>query len=394
MRGRGGVDDERAAVTDIGQMAEQFQRIDQFHPGVIATLEAHGEHRARAVRQVFLRPVVVFRRFQAGIRNPFHRRMTLQIFRDLQRVLAVPFHAQGQRFQAQQGVERVLRLLTSAQVPQADGDGMEGVGHRAECLAEVEAIVFRRGLAERGVFVAGHPVEIPGIDHDAADGRAIPAHEFGGRGAEDIRAMLDGPPQGRGRHGVVDDQRDARILRHRRNRLDIRDDAARIGQRFAPDGAGIGVDGVLDRVGIVHVDELHFPAEPLDRLSELIDRAAIELVGGDDVLARSHQREQRHDLRRVARCGGNCAHAALQRGDAFLQNGGGGVRQAGIDVADFLKAEQPGRMGRVVEDEAGRLVDRRLACAGGGVGGRARVDHAGFKTKGGVVAHRRNLRVG
>ena len=52
----------------------------------------------------------------------------------------------------------------------------------------------------------------------------------------------------------------------------------------------------------------------------------------------------------------------------------GGVRQARIDVADFLQVEELGGMVRVAEDIGGGLVDRHLPRARGRVGLGARVD--------------------
>ena len=41
--GRGGVDDQRSRVTDIGEMAEQLDVADELDAGVIATLDTKGQ---------------------------------------------------------------------------------------------------------------------------------------------------------------------------------------------------------------------------------------------------------------------------------------------------------------------------------------------------------------
>jgi hypothetical protein len=92
------------------------------------------------------------------------------------------------------------------------------------------------------------------------------------------------------------------------------------------------------------------------------------------MLRPAHQREQRHDLRGMARGAAHRADAALQRRDAFLQHGDGGVGQARIDEADLLQVEQRRGMVGVAEHIGGGLVDRRLARAGGRVGPGACVD--------------------
>src|SRR6478735_12419281 len=46
VRRRGGVDDERAHVTDVGYVAVQRQRLDELLARLEATLDLEGEHRA------------------------------------------------------------------------------------------------------------------------------------------------------------------------------------------------------------------------------------------------------------------------------------------------------------------------------------------------------------
>ena len=52
VRGRGRMDDQRAGVADIGEMREQLQRLDQLDAGLVAALQAEGEHRAGAERRI------------------------------------------------------------------------------------------------------------------------------------------------------------------------------------------------------------------------------------------------------------------------------------------------------------------------------------------------------
>ena len=52
--GRGRMDDQAAGVADIGEMAEQLHAVDQLHAGLIAALEAEGEHAPAPLGQYFL----------------------------------------------------------------------------------------------------------------------------------------------------------------------------------------------------------------------------------------------------------------------------------------------------------------------------------------------------
>jgi hypothetical protein len=71
---------------------------------------------------------------------------------------------------------------------------------------------------------------------------------------------------------------------------DVDDDAAGIGDGFDEDRLGLGRDGGLEALKIVGIGPDHAPAEVLVGVVELVDRAAIELLGGDELVARLHQR--------------------------------------------------------------------------------------------------------
>ena len=71
---------------------------------------------------------------------------------------------------------------------------------------------------------------------------------------------------------------------------------------------------------------------------------------------------------RIARVSAACpdarpraADAALERGDALLEDVGGRVHDPGVDVAELLEPEEAGGVGGVVEDVAGGGVDRDRA---------------------------------
>ena len=59
MGGGCGVDDQRFSVTDIRQQREQLEGVDELLARLESALDAEGDQRALAVRQVFLRPRVV-----------------------------------------------------------------------------------------------------------------------------------------------------------------------------------------------------------------------------------------------------------------------------------------------------------------------------------------------
>ena len=200
------------------------------------------------------------------------------------------------------------------------------------------------------------------------------AEKFCERMHHDVGAVLDRSAEIGRRQRVVDNQRHACALGESRDRGDIGDDAAGIGNRFDEDRLGLGRNRALEARDVVGIGPHHVPAEILERVVELVDRAAIELLRGDEFLARPHQAVHDDHLRGVA--GGNRkpGGAAFEGCDALFQHRIGRVADARIDVAKSLQAEQGRRVVDAFEHERGGLVDRGRARAGGGIGLRAGVD--------------------
>ena len=77
---------------------------------------------------------------------------------------------------------------------------------------------------------------------------------------------------------------------------------------------------------------------------------------------------------------GQRAGPAFDRGDALLEDVGGRIHQARVDVPEFLQREQIGGVLGALEDVRRRLVDRHGARAGGRIGNLAGVQRQRAKT--------------
>src|SRR5579871_5139883 len=67
MRRRSRVDDQAARIADVGEMAEQFDVVDELHAGFVAALQSEGENAARAFRAVGAMKTVAVVVFEAGV---------------------------------------------------------------------------------------------------------------------------------------------------------------------------------------------------------------------------------------------------------------------------------------------------------------------------------------
>ena len=235
--------------------------------------------------------------------------------------------------------------------------------------------------------------KLAAVDDDAADRRPVPAQELGGRVEHDVGPVLDRPAEvGRG-HGVVDHQRHAGFVGDGRHAGDIQHVHARVGDGLAVDRAGLRSDGSAEVLGVVRFHELGFDAEAAEADVELRVGAAVERAGGHDLFALPHQAAESQELRRLSAGGGQGGHAAFERRHALLEDVGGGIHDAGVNVAELLEREEFGGVGGVVEDEGGALVDGHGARVGGLVGGVAGVQGTGGEAHlaGGSIVFSHNL---
>ena len=207
------------------------------------------------------------------------------------------------------------------------------------------------------------------------------ADELRQRVHDDVGAVLLRLAQVGRRQRVIDDERHAGLLGDGSDGRKVDEDAARVGDRLAKDRACFRRDRLLERRRIGGVRPLHVPIELLERVIELIDRAAVELAAGNELIARLEQRVEDEELRRVPRGDGKRRGAAFQRRDAPFQHGLRRVVDARVDVAEHFQPEQRGGVVGVVEDEGGGLIDRRRPRAGCGIRGGARMDGQGSKLR-------------
>ncbi len=255
--------------------------------------------------------------------------------------------------------------------------GEEGV--LAEIAVPVEpAIGGNRLVEEREVLIG--PVETAGLDDDTAEGRAVSAKELGGRMDHDVGSPLDRTVEVRCRDRGVDDERDVVGMRDVGEPFEIRDLAGRVGDDLGEEQLRLVGDRgrVVRRIGTLH--ERRLDPEATQGHVELGDRAAVEVRGCHDVVARPRKRCEGDELRAQAACRRDRAESAFQRCDALFEGGDGRVAEAAVDVAVFLQGETGRGIRGVIEHEGGRLVDGEGARACHRIRDIARVNRARAET--------------
>ena len=254
------------------------------------------------------------------------------------RVFAVLSHAQVECLQAKVEDERVHRRGYAAQVAHELGHEFGGIAHLAEGLDIGEPVVALIGRAEsRELLGMRHPVEVAAVHHSATDLRSRSVHIFRGGVRHNVSAPLKGTAVDRCGKGVVDNQRHAIAVGHTSEFFYVEHSAAGVGNRFAEKQLSIGTEGSLQfffrGIGI---DKGALDAEFLHRHAKEVERAAIDLVGGHDMIAGHADVEHGIEVCRLSARGEHAAHAAFELCDFPRHSVVSGVLQSCIEVSLFL----------------------------------------------------------
>ena len=155
------MDDQRLGVAHVCEVAEQLHRLDEPLPRRPPALDLEREHRARAFGQQLLAQRVIGMAGQLGVDDLRHCRMIAQELHDFARRLDVPRHAQVQRLDALQDLERGHRRHAGAEIAQAFAPCAQQEGARARLFLEIHVVEARVSLGQGAELAGGLPVEAP-----------------------------------------------------------------------------------------------------------------------------------------------------------------------------------------------------------------------------------------
>ena len=388
MRRRGRVDDEGLRVADVGDHGQELHAVREGPAGLVPALDDEGEQAARAQRRVLLAQLVVGGGLQARVVDGLDVRVGLEEAGDRQCVGDVALDAQGQRLDALRDEERVEGGGDGTQVTvdeRLDAQQERQVRAQRAAHAQVtgvdEAVVgLVRRVVQGEALGLGSEVEVTGVDDCARDRGSVSAQVLGGRVDDDVGAPLDRADQVGGGDRVVDDEGHADLVGDRCDRLDVEDVALRVGDGLAIEGDRLVIGECAPRLGVEGVcDEAGLDAQASQRVLQQGDAAAVQGGGGDHVVTRHSQGEDRQGGRGLA--GGNeeAADAALEGRDARGDAVGRRVGQARVDGAQLLQGEAARSLRGVLKGVGGGLVDGQRGGTGGGIEVVSGVNLLGFE---------------
>ena len=254
-------------------MREQAQAVDEDLALRARALEVEREHGRRALREVFLRELVVAMLRQFRVVNGADESVRAQKLHHLARVGNVPLHAHWQRLDALQNLPGTHRRHAGTEVAQPFATAAQQKSGGGRFLGEhhvVKAVIRRGQRREVRAALVGEPVEAPAIHQQATDHHAVPLQELGGGVKHDVGTMLEWPDQIRCGQRRIEHQWHAHLMRDGSDSLDVDQQIAGIAQRFAKEQPRVRAHCSAPGVYIPRVHERRLDAEARQRVVEQV----------------------------------------------------------------------------------------------------------------------------
>ena len=294
--------------------------------------------------------------------NPSHALVVLQELSHLLRILAMLAHAQVQTLKAQVEDERVHWCWDGTQVAHQLSHELGGITHLAEGLHVSQSVVTLVRSAEAREFLGiRHPVEITAIHNYAAYLRCGAIHILGGRVGHDVGSPFKRTAVDRGGKGVVHDERHPVLMGDAGKLLDVEYGTARVADGFAKHHLGVRAESLLNLLlAGIRVYEGALDAQLLQGNAEEVEGATVNLVRGNDVVARLADVEHGVEVGSLSARSQNGAHATFEL-SYFLSHGiVGRVLESGIEISLLLQIEEHRHLLRVVIFKCSTLNDRHF----------------------------------
>ena len=193
---------------------------------------------------------------------------------------------QRNRLDALQQQESAHGRQNGTRGPQVNTAAARDVRRLLEMFGIDQIVIREVRLSEhRETLSVLHPGEPAAIDDDSAERRAVPAHELRQRMHHNVCAVFDRPQQDGRCDRIVDDKRNAVIVGHARERLEVTNVSRRISDAFAKDAACFVIDQPFDGVGLIRLRKADIDPLTWQNVSEQCVRGAVKLRSRNDVAA-------------------------------------------------------------------------------------------------------------
>ena len=206
--------------------------------------------------------------------------MCLEVVDDLQGIEDMTLNTERERLKTLQEDPCVERRDAGTLIAEQQGTD---TGHeRSGELTEDEAVVRRVGIGEAGELIVLEVIELATVDDDTTEAGSVTANELCSAMHHDISSVLDRTNEVRGTECVVDNQWDAVTVCDLSRALDIRNVRVRVAKGLDIHEFCIWLDGSLERIVVVGVDECRVDAVLRQGMLQQVvtDGTATQYLGG------------------------------------------------------------------------------------------------------------------
>ena len=211
------MDGKSLAVTDVGDVGDEGEVVDEGLPGIGSALHFEDDHWAALALDVLLLLLELRVGLKAGEADVGDCVVSLEVLGDGEGILAVPLHAEGEGLNPEEEHPGVVGGDAGSEVAEGDrahaedeGQGEEGGG---KVDSPAEATVGCVGVGVERVVAAGSPGKGSGVDDDSSEAVSVSSHPLGETVDDNVGPVSDGIGEEGGGEGGIDNEGD--LLRRR-----------------------------------------------------------------------------------------------------------------------------------------------------------------------------------
>ena len=348
----------------VGGNLSQLQAVHETHRRFSSALQLEGNDAAGlSVSHVLLRQFVVLVARQSRIAYMRNLLMGIQIFRNFLGILAVTLHPKRQRLQTHVQQEAVVRRRNGSQVSHQLGSGFGDVRLLSELLCVHDAVIGFIRLRQAVILVTVLlPIEVSAVHDGAAHLYRMAVHVFGSGVGHDIRTPFNRSAVHRCRECIVHNQRNAVVVCHLGEFLNVQNDQCRVGNGLRQNRLGVRTEcrrKLFFRCIGIHKGAVD--AQLLKGNAQQVEGSAIDGGRRHDVVARLADVKNSIEVGRLSRGRQKSRHAAFQVGNFCGHRIVGRVLKPRVKIAFCLQVEQVAHLCRGVVFKRRALINRQSA---------------------------------
>lgn len=366
------VDSERLCVTDVGEVGDELEAVNDLGASLGTTLDAECEDTAESALEVLFGHLVRWMALETRVRNPCDVLVLLEPAGKREGVGGVSLATERESLETEEKLVGAKGVESWSEVTKNLDTNADSKSDRTESVPELETVVSLGGLDHlRETSAVLAPVKLARVDNHTSNSCAMAADPLGGRVDDNIGSVVDrAEKEAASTKGVVNlgsavkegvarlgswrcthNKGDASIVGDLCNGLKVGNVETGVTDSLDVNGLGLLVNGSSNVLGLVAVDKLGGDTKTGEEDLELVVGASVEVGSSDNVITDVGERGNSHKLRCLAGRRSDSGDTTLESSDTLLEYVHSWVHDTAVDVSKLLESEETGAVGRVIESE-------------------------------------------